>query len=141
MLISESDARHVVEREIRPFRDLLVGIFFVSVGTQIELQRVADAPSQVFGWLLMIVALKFVVVAVIVRLFGEAPTVAFRAATILAHGGEFGLLLISLALKERLLEPAMAQPLLLALGISVFLAPLLIRLNAPIAVTLATRRR
>jgi CPA2 family monovalent cation:H+ antiporter-2 len=141
MLISESDARHVVEKEIRPFRDLLVGIFFVSVGTQIELQRVADAPWQVLGWLLLVVALKFVVVAIIVRLSGEAPPVAFRAATILAHGGEFGLLLVSLALNERILEPAIAQPLFIALGISIFIAPLLIRLNAPIAATLAGRRR
>lgn len=137
MLISESDARHVVEKEIRPFRDLLVGIFFVSVGTQIEPARVADAPGQVLGWLLLIVALKFVVVAVIVRLSGEAPAIALRAATILAHGGEFGLLLISLGLKQQILDAGMAQPLFIALGISVFVAPLLIRLNASIGATLA----
>lgn len=141
MLISESDARHVVEREIRPFRDLLVGIFFVSVGTQIELLRVADAPWQVFGWLLVVVAMKFVVVAIIVRLSGEPPAVAVRAAAILAHGGEFGLLLVSLGLKQGLLDPAIAQPLFIALGISIFVAPLLIRLNAPIAATLAGWRR
>ena len=137
MLISESDARHVVEREIRPFRDLLVGIFFVSVGTQIEPLRAAEAPWQVFGWLLLVVALKFVVVAIIVRLSGEATATAVRAGTILAHGGEFGLLLISLGLKQGILDPAMAQPLFIALGISVFVAPLLIRLNAPISPTLA----
>lgn len=141
MLISESDARHVVEREIRPFRDLLVGIFFVSVGTQIELLRVADAPWQVFGWLLVVVAMKFVVVAIIVRLSGEPPAVAVRAAAILAHGGEFGLLLVSLGLKQGLLDPAIAQPLFIALGISIFVAPLLIRLNAPIDATLAGWRR
>jgi CPA2 family monovalent cation:H+ antiporter-2 len=141
MLISESDARHVVEKEIRPFRDLLVGIFFVSVGTQIEPMRIAEAPVQVFGWLLLIVALKFVVVAIIVRLSGEAPAIGLRAGAILAHGGEFGLLLISLSLKERILDPAMAQPLFIALGISLFVAPLLIRLNAPISQTLAVRRR
>ncbi len=140
MLISESDARHVVEKEIRPFRDLLVGIFFVSVGTQIEPLRIAEAPLHVFGWLLLVVALKLVVVAIIVRLSGEAPAVAVRAGTILAHGGEFGLLLISVGMKQGILEPAVAQPLFIALGISVFVAPLLIRLDAPIGPRLAVRR-
>ncbi|HET9083222.1 MAG TPA: cation:proton antiporter [Candidatus Limnocylindrales bacterium] len=141
MLISESDARHVVEKEIRPFRDLLVGIFFVSVGTQIEPLRIAEAPLQVLGWLLMVVALKLVVVAIIVRLSGEAPAVALRAGTILAHGGEFGLLLISLGMKQGILVPDMAQPLFIALGISIFVAPLLIRLDAPIGPRLAVWRR
>jgi len=140
MLISESDARHVVEKEIRPFRDLLVGIFFVSIGTQIEPARIADAPWQVLGWLLLVVALKFVVVAILVRLSGEAPAIALRTAMILAHGGEFGLLLVSLGLKQRILDPAIAQPLFIAMGISVFVAPLLIRLNAPIGATLARWR-
>lgn len=141
MLISESDARHAVEREIRPFRDLLVGIFFIGVGTQIELVRVADAPWQVLGWLLVVVALKFVVVAMIVRLAGEAPAVAFRAAAILAHGGEFGLLLVALGLQARILDPAIAQPLFISLGISIFVAPLLIRHSGSIAATLAGSRR
>lgn len=141
MLISESDARHVVEKEIRPFRDLLVGIFFVSVGTQIEPLRIAEAPLQVLGWLLLIVGLKAVVVAIIVRLSGEAPAVALRAGTILAHGGEFGLLLVSLGMQQGILAPGIAQPLFIALGISVFVAPLLIRLRAPIGPGLAVRRR
>lgn len=139
VLISESDARHVVEKEIRPFRDLLVGIFFVSVGTQIEPVRVADAPWQVLGWLLLIVAFKLVVIALIVRLSGEAPATALRTATTLAHGGEFGLLLVLLALQQGMLAPAVAQPLFIALGISIFIAPLLIRLNARIGGTLASR--
>ncbi len=141
MLISESDARHVVEKEIRPFRDLLVGIFFITIGTQIEPVRVAEAPWQVFGWLLVIVGLKFVAVAIIVRLSGEATAIAVRAGTILAHGGEFGLLLISLGLNQGILDPRVAQPLFIALGISVFVAPLLIRLNAQIAATPAVGRR
>jgi CPA2 family monovalent cation:H+ antiporter-2 len=132
MLVSESDARHVVEKEIRPFRDLLVGIFFVSIGTQIEPLRIADAPWQVLGWLAVIVVLKFVVVAVIVRLSGEAPAIALRAGTTLAHGGEFGLLLISMALKQRIVDAAVAQPLFIALGLSLFLAPLLMRLHDPL---------
>lgn len=133
MLISESDARHVVEKEIRPFRDLLVGIFFVSVGTQIDLSRVFEEPRPILGWLLAIVGLKLVVVALIVRASGATTETALRTATILAHGGEFSLLLISLSLAQRLLDPAVAQPLLVALGVSVFLAPLLIRSNASIS--------
>ena len=138
MLISESDARHVVEKEIRPFRDLLVGIFFVSVGTQIDLSQAFEEPWPILGWLLAIVGLKLVIVAVIVRASGAPIETALRTATILAHGGEFGLLLISLSLAQRLLDPALAQPLLIALGVSVFLAPLLIRSNASISRTVRT---
>ena len=137
MLISESDARHVVEKEIRPFRDLLVGIFFVSVGTQIEPLQIAGTPWQVLGWVLLIVGLKFVVVTIIVRLSGEPSRVAMRAALTLAQGGEFGLLLVSLALSEKILASAVAQPLFLALGISVLLAPLLMRLASPISTAVA----
>ena len=137
MLISESDARHVVEREIRPFRDLLVGIFFVSIGTQIEPLQLAVAPWQVLGWLSLIVVLKLVVVALIVRLSGEPAAVALRAGTTLAHGGEFGLLLISLGLKQGLLDAAVAQPLFIALGLSVIMAPLLMRLHGPVSAALA----
>lgn len=136
MLISESDARHVVEKEIRPFRDLLIGIFFVSVGTQIEVQRAFDAPWQFLCWLTLILVLKFLVLAVIVRASGESRETAVRTATMLAHGGEFGLLLVSLALSQQLLEPALAQPLFVALGVSVLIAPLLIRFNVSVSRTI-----
>lgn len=136
MLISESDARHVVEREVRPFRDLFVGIFFVSIGTQIDLLQLAHAPWQVLGWLLLIVALKFIVVALIVLLSSAPLTTALRAATPLAQGGEFGLLLVSLGLKQGIFDPVVAQPLFIALGVSIFVAPLLMKPRRSISVAL-----
>lgn len=89
------------------------------------------------GWLLLIIVLKFAVVALIVRLSGEAPAVALRAATTLAHGGEFGLLLVSLGLRQGIFEPAVAQPIFVALGISIFIAPLLMKRRDPVPAALA----
>ncbi len=118
MIISEGDARHVVEKEIRPFRDLLVGIFFVGIGTQIALTALPELWPEVMLWLLVLVPVKGVVVHVILRALGEPAETALRTGAILAHGGEFGLLLVSASLASGVLPAGVGDPLLLALAIS-----------------------
>jgi CPA2 family monovalent cation:H+ antiporter-2 len=125
MIISEGDARHIVEKEIRPFRDLLVGIFFVAIGTQISLSALPVVWDQVLLWLLVLVPLKGLVVMGLLRALGEPLDTAARTAAILAHGGEFGLLLVSVSLASGALPAAVGTPLLLALGISMLIASLL----------------
>lgn len=131
MAIGESDARHVVEKEIRPFRDLLVGVFFVTIGTKIDLLNVLEAPLQILGWLALIIGLKGLSVAALVYWDRRDFSVASRSATILAHGGEFGLLLVTLGIANGALTEEFGQPLFLALGVSMFVAPLLIGLRRP----------
>ncbi|WP_428408405.1 cation:proton antiporter [Hyphococcus sp.] len=131
MVIGESDARHAVEKEIRPFRDLLVGIFFVTIGAKLDLLKVLEAPLQVLGWLGLIIGLKWLAVAALVYWDRREFSVASRSATILAHGGEFGLLLVTLGMANGALTEEFGQPLFLAIGASMFVAPVLIGLRRP----------
>lgn len=130
MLISEGDARNVVEREVRPFRDLLLGIFFVSLGAQMDITMLDQALGAVLAWLAIIMILKAAILAGILYLADTDTDVSARVALILAHAGEFSLLLVSLSVGGGLLDNALAQPLLLAIGISLFVAPFLISLSA-----------
>ena len=130
MLISEGDARNVVEREVRPFRDLLLGIFFVSLGAQMDITILGQAFGSVLAWLAVIVVLKAAILAAILYLADTDAEVSAKVALILAHAGEFSLLLVSLSVGAGLLDNALAQPFLLAIGISLFIAPFLISLSA-----------
>ena len=130
MLIGEGDARNVVEREVRPFRDLLLGIFFVSLGAQMDITILGQAFGSVLAWLAVIVFLKAAILAAILYLADTDAEVSAKVALILAHAGEFSLLLVSLSVGAGLLDNALAQPFLLAIGISLFIAPLLISLSA-----------
>ncbi|GAB4235631.1 MAG: hypothetical protein Kow0032_20240 [Methyloligellaceae bacterium] len=130
MMISEGDARNVVEKEIRPFRDLLVGFFFVGIGAQLQLETIGDMAPAVLAWLFVLLAVKLVIVSAIIRLAGEPWPLAWRAGTILAHGGEFGMMLLSVGAASGLIDAQLAMPLLLAIGISLFPATLMIRLGS-----------
>ncbi|GIX14703.1 MAG: hypothetical protein KatS3mg118_2662 [Paracoccaceae bacterium] len=127
MMISEGDARNVVEREIRPFRDLLVGLFFIGIGTQLQLRLLPDFWPEVALWLAVLLAGKMALVWPLARGFGEAPGVAWRVAAILANGGEFGLMLASVARVSGVIPQPVADPLLLALGISLLAGGLIVR--------------
>ncbi|CTQ47262.1 cation:proton antiporter domain-containing protein [Roseibium aggregatum] len=127
MMISEGDARNVVEKEIRPFRDLLVGIFFISIGTQLQLGGSIDIWLAALGWLVFLVFGKAILVNLILRFFGETKEISWRAGWILAHGGEFGLMLVSVAMASGLVPPDVGTPLLLALGISMLMAAQIVK--------------
>ncbi len=134
MLIGDTEYRHHVETEIRPFRDVLMGLFFITVGMQLDL----TALPGMLHWVLMLVAGlvlgKGLLIAGLIRLGGQEPGVALRTGIVLAQGGEFGFALLALALGNRLLTTAQSQPILAAVVISMALAPLLIRRNGPLAV-------
>ncbi|HEC06546.1 MAG TPA: potassium transporter [Thiolapillus brandeum] len=133
MLLGETHFRHQVEADIRPFRDLMLGIFFISIGMQFDPHVLLQAPALILLAVIALTAVKGVVMLVIIRLFGYEPPVAARSAIILAQGGEFGLLLVSQVLAFGLAEDAGLQPLLAALIISMLLAPLLVRFNLPLS--------
>ncbi len=126
MLISETEYRHQVEEDIKPFRDLLLGLFFVTVGMQLDVSVVVER----FGLVLLLFALpllfKFVLIALLSRLFGAAPGDALRTALALAQAGEFGFVLLAQAGGAGLVEQALLQPILAAMLLSMLSAPLLI---------------
>lgn len=129
MVIGESEFRHRVEEDIRPFRDVLVGLFFITVGMGIDLSAAASFPGMIAVWLLVLILAKPLVAFVTGLIAGVPREASARTAVILAHGGEFGLLLISLALQSGLLSPALGQPMLIALALTMGFAPLLIQRN------------
>lgn len=127
MIIGEGDARHAVENEIRPFRDLFVGIFFLGIGTQLPVWILPSQWPAVLVWLAIILCGKTLIVFVVARLFGEALQTALRTGVILAHGGEFSLMLLSVSSTSGTVAEEFAGPLLLAIGVSMMAGSLMVR--------------
>ena len=127
MMIAECDARQFVEREIRPFRDLFVGVFFIGIGTQLHIGAVWSTWPTVLAWLFVLMVVKLALVVALTRMFGEQLETALRAGAILAHGGEFSLMLISVTTASGLLQAKVAEPLFLALGLSMLIGAVVVR--------------
>jgi CPA2 family monovalent cation:H+ antiporter-2 len=125
VIVGESDFRHHVEDDVRPFRDVLLGLFFVTVGMGMDLRAAGKAPLAVAGWLVVFLLFKPAVVLLIGRLRRWPRADGLRTALSIANGGEFGLLLITQGLAVRLLPMPIAGPLLIALVVSMALAPIL----------------
>jgi CPA2 family monovalent cation:H+ antiporter-2 len=141
MVVGESDFRHQIEDDIRPFRDVLVGLFFVTVGMQVDLGVIAAAPFAMLGWGVVFLAGKAVLVALIASVLRWPAHVALRVSVILAHGGEFGLLLLTRAMATDVIATAPGQAMLVALALTMGVAPILIQQSARIAglVSVATQ--
>ena len=129
MVVGETPFRHYVEDEVRAFRDVLLGLFFVTIGMQLHAPTIAAAWQAVAAILLFIVLGKPLFVFALARLGNTHPGVVFRTGMCLGHVGEFGLLIVSLALGYELLDSGVGQPLLAAMVLSMMLAPLAIRWN------------
>ncbi len=126
MLISETVYRHHVEADIRPFRDILLGLFFVTVGMNLDVGYVLVNAHKLLLALLLLVGGKALVVLLITRIARTPLTAGLRTAAQLAQAGEFGLVLIELAHQLRLVAVDVYQITLSAMLLSMFLAPFLI---------------
>jgi CPA2 family monovalent cation:H+ antiporter-2 len=127
MVIGEGDARHAVEKEIRPFRDLFVGIFFIGIGTQLPLGIMASSWPTVLTWLGILFLGKALIFLAVARWFGEPLPASWRTSIILAHAGEFSLMLLSVSMASGLVPASFGGPLFLAVGISMLGGSLLVR--------------
>jgi CPA2 family monovalent cation:H+ antiporter-2 len=125
MLISETQYRYQVEEDIKPFRDVLLGLFFVTVGMRLNLALVLSELPYVVLTLLFILTGKFIVAAGAARLFGSSPGNALRVGIWLCAGGEFGFVLMALADSARLIPDDILQIVLAALLLSLLTAPIL----------------
>ena len=137
MLISETAFRFQVEEDIKPFRDVLLGLFFVSIGAQLDLRVVAEFAPQVLLLAIAPILLKFGLVVGLVRGFGANAGVAIRTGVWLAQAGEFGFVLLALAGGVGLMPAAALQPILAAMLISMLVSPLLIEQANRIAIRLS----
>lgn len=129
MLIAETEYRHRVEEDIKPFRDVLLGLFFVTVGMQLDLGAVWTNLSLVLFLTLVPVLFKFGLVALLSWGFGASPGTALRTGLALAQAGEFGLVIISLAGGLSVLEAELVQTVTAAMLLSMFAAPFIIHFS------------
>jgi monovalent cation:H+ antiporter-2, CPA2 family len=126
MLISETIYRHQVEADIRPFRDILLGLFFVTVGMRLDIGYVLMNLDRLLLAVLLLIVGKSIVVLLVCFAARNPPDTALRTAAQLAQAGEFGLVLIGLALELKLVSHDVFQVTLSAMLISMFVAPFLI---------------
>jgi CPA2 family monovalent cation:H+ antiporter-2 len=133
MMLAESEYRHQVESAVRPFRELLLGLFFISVGMLLDLRLLYGQFLLVTALVALLVLGKSLLVALVTRLPAGSIFKALRASLVLAGGGEFGVALLTILVPSGLLDGRLSQPLLAAMVLSMVLSPLLIRYNRRIA--------
>jgi len=134
MMLAETEYRHQVEAAVRPFRELLLGLFFISVGTLLDWRVLYEHFLLITALLSVLLICKTLLVTLTTRLFVANTFRALRTGVVLAGGGEFGLALLTLLLQQKSLLPAQyGQPLVVALVLSMIASPLLIRYNRSIA--------
>lgn len=141
MLLGETVFRHQIEADIRPFRDLMLGLFFATIGMQLDPATFIGMPLTVALVLVALVVGKAAILLPLVRLFGHTARDARRAAVSLAQGGEFGLLVISTSLALGLLHTTQAQPVFAGVILSMVLATLLVRFNGRVSDWIISPRR
>ncbi len=132
MLIAETEYRYQVEEDIKPFRDVLLGLFFVSVGMILDLRVVATHWIYVLVLLIGPVVAKLVLVVALARVFGQPLGTALRTGFYLAQAGEFALVMLALAVGNGILGPPLTQAILAAMVLSMLIAPVLIHFAEPI---------
>jgi CPA2 family monovalent cation:H+ antiporter-2 len=133
MMLAETEYRHQVEAVIRPFRDILLGLFFISVGMMLDLSVLQKQWLVIALIVISLWLLKTTLMWLIARVAGLSPTKALRAAIVLGSGGEFGIAILTILIQGSVLDPLIAQPLLVALVLSMVGAPLILRYNRRLA--------
>ena len=126
VLISETEYRYQVEEDIKPFRDVLLGLFFVTIGMLLD-ARVAIQNVWVLVILVALVVAKTFLIFGIARMFGSTAGVALRTGLALGACGEFGFVLLAHANNAKLLSPDFLQPVLAAMVLSMLAAPFIIQ--------------
>ncbi|MEN9887308.1 MAG: Glutathione-regulated potassium-efflux system protein KefC [Pseudomonadota bacterium] len=126
MLIAETEYKHQVETDIRPFHDVLLGLFFITIGMMLDWRLVLERWPLVLLLLVLSLTFKLGLIAGLTRLFGSPPGTSLRVGLYLAQAGEFGFVLLTLANQNRLVPPELFNPVLASMVISMLLAPLVI---------------
>ncbi|MFC5512115.1 cation:proton antiporter [Massilia jejuensis] len=132
LLLAETEFRHEVELMVEPFKGLLMGLFFMTVGMGMDTRQVAEAPLWLAAAVLGLVAIKTLVVTLLFRA-GRLPWGrAVEGGLLLAQGGEFAFIVLGYAVTAKLLDPGLAARVMLAVGLSMFITPMLARLGRAI---------
>ena len=125
MLLAETEYRHQVSAEIRPFRALLLGLFFMSIGMQTNLDIAYGQFPLVLAITVGLIAIKTLIIVPLVLLFRLPGLYAVSLGLLLAQGGEFGFVVFSVAIDGGLIEEGLGQALIIAVALSMLATPLL----------------
>ncbi len=126
MLVSETEFKHQVETDIRPFHDVLLGLFFISIGMLLNWRDVAAQWPLVLLLVTVPVLFKLVLVTALTKAFGASDGVALRTGLYLAQAGEFGFVLLTLAQGQGLVPSALSSPILASMVLSMLATPLIV---------------
>jgi len=126
MMLGESEYKHQLEADIRPYRDILLGLFFVTVGMKLDIGIVYSSPLVILGVMVSFMLVKIIIIAVLAKRAGEASKDAWASGIMLAQMGEFGFVLIALANQVELLPVETASILLGAGVLSMGITPYMI---------------
>ncbi|RJG09530.1 cation:proton antiporter domain-containing protein [Massilia cavernae] len=129
LLLAETEFKHEIELMIEPFKGLLMGLFFMTVGMSMDLRQIALNPGWLLAAVFAMMALKGTVVAALFRYGGLSLGRAIEGGLVLGQGGEFAFIVIAYAIAGKLVDPALGQLVMLAVGLSLFLTPVLARIG------------
>ncbi|MBS1122503.1 MAG: glutathione-regulated potassium efflux system protein KefC-like protein, partial [Deltaproteobacteria bacterium] len=123
VVLADSEYRHELETDIEPFKGLLLGLFFISIGAQINFGLIGSEPLMIVGIVLGTMAVKLAVLHTLGRLFGLDRPARWLLAFGLAQIGEFAFVLLSFGVQQHVFSPELAEPLVAAVAISMVLTP------------------
>lgn len=126
MLIAETEYKHQVETDIRPFHDVLLGLFFITIGMMLDWRWVAQRWGLVVVLVTLPVLFKLALVTLLARGLGASTGVSLRTGLYLAQAGEFGIVLLTLGQQNGLLSPALFNPILASMVLSMLATPFII---------------
>jgi CPA2 family monovalent cation:H+ antiporter-2 len=138
MLISETEFKHQVETDIRPFHDVLLGLFFISIGMLLDWRLVLERWPLVLLLLTVPVLFKLALVTALARGLGATTGVSLRTGLYLAQAGEFGFVLLSLAQDNSLIPPELLNPILASMVLSMLATPFIIMYSNRIVMRLVS---
>lgn len=138
MLISETEYKHQVETDIRPFHDVLLGLFFISIGMMLDWREVAVHWRLVLLLTTAPVVFKLLLVTGLARSLGATGGVALRTGLYLAQAGEFGFVLLTLAQQNHLLPAGLVNPILASMVLSMLATPFIIMYSNQIVMRLVS---
>lgn len=125
VLLSDSEYRHELETDIEPFKGLLLGLFFMSVGMMVNVQLLVESPGRIFGLLGAFLALKWIALFLTAKIFKMSHHGARHLAFVIVQGSEFGFVLVSLLLQGNLITKDISDTLILVISLSMAVTPLL----------------
>ena len=137
VLLADSEYRHALEADIEPFKGLLLGLFFIAVGMSLNVSLIFESPFEIVGWVLFLMATKGLVLVALARFAGLNWTSARNLAAAISQGGEFAFVIFGIAVASQLMNPGVAELLIVVVTLSMAATPLLAAVNGWLTVRLS----